>query len=180
MGVGRIASFLSSLSPASDAAAATTSAEPIPGHDRAAEHTAAQQDRDRRQQADGGDLTQQLQTMITAVRVLNENAVQQGAAVAVSPAGTQLMNAVSGLGHLLAAVDPGALTPGAEGHLRQAAHVVEGVEAGLMATQTASQAILAQLPLQQAAAAREASDRFQNQMRDALTRVRGALGTLLN
>lgn len=181
MGIGRIASFLSSLSPASDVAAATAAAEPaaVEAH-RQTEETAAQQDRERRdQQAGLAELTQQLQTMIAAVRSSNENAVQQGAAMAVSPVGTQLANAVTGLGHILAVVDARALANGAAAQVREAGQVVDIVEAGLAGSQAAAQTILSQLPAQQAAAAAQAAERFQADMQRALSQVRGVLGTLL-
>lgn len=179
MAVGRIASFLSSLSPAADTAAAS-GAEQLPEElDR---HVAAldqQQNLSERQgQGDPSDIAAQLQTMVSAVRSLNENAVQQGAAVVVSAAGTQLHNAVSALGHLLAAVDAQAMAKGASGPVREAATVVDSVEAGLAGTQNAAEQVMRNLPALQAQRAQEASDRFQANMRDAIRQVRGTLGSL--
>ncbi|CAA7620154.1 hypothetical protein [Magnetospirillum sp. UT-4] len=179
MGIGRIASFLSTLSPASDAAQAAASVDSdMPDPQRLAEEAAAQQehDRQRRQSGAAQDITQQLQTMISAVRTLNENAVQQGAAVAVSQAGTQLKNAVAGLGHLLAVVDAQSLGQSALPQLKQAGEVVDVVEAGLAGTQAAAEQVLRHLPAQQALAAQAATERFQTEMRAALDQVRGALG----
>lgn len=180
MGIGRIASFLSSLSPGSDAAAATSAAEPaVADTHRQAEETAAYQDRERREPQGGlTDITMQLQTMIAAVRSSNEVAVQQGAAVAVSPAGMQLKSAVTGLAHILAVVDARALASGAAPQVREASQVVDAVEAGLVGSQAAAQGILGQLPPQQAAAARQAAERFQAEMNRALVQVRGVLEAL--
>lgn len=179
MGIGRIASFLSSLSPGSDAAAATPSAE-SPVADRQAEAVTAHQDYERKDPHGGtSDIALQLQTMISAVRSSHEVAVEQGAAVAVSSAGVQLKNAVTGLGHILAVVDAQAMAQGAAAQVREADLLIDAVEAGLVATQTSAAQVLSNLPVQQAAAAREAGDRFQADMRLALTQVRSALGTLM-
>ena len=181
MGIGRIASFLSSLSPGSDAAAtvAPTSME-SPIADRQAEAAAPQQDYERAQ-AQGGtsDIAFQLQTMIAAVRSSHEVAVEQGAAMAVSSAGTQLKNAVTALGHILAVVDAEAMAQGAAAQVREADQVIDAVEAGLLGAQSNAAQIISQLPAQQAAAARQAGERFQTEMKQALTQVRGALGALM-
>ena len=179
MGIGRIASFLSSLSPASDAAATVTSTEIPDQPDRQAEGLGAQGGaNDRERGGEPSEIAQQLQTMVGAVRTLNENAVQQGAAVAVSAVGNELRNAVTGLSHLLAAVDSRALAQGAAAPVREAAGVIDAVEAGLIGTQAAAEQGMRNLPALQAARAQEASDRFQSDMRDAIRQVRGALGSL--
>jgi hypothetical protein len=178
MALGKITSLLSSLSPASDAAAAAPEETP--------------QDTDRRTEAlsdqsglanDGqrgtsSDIAAQLQTMVGAVRILNENALQQGAAVAVSQAGGELKNAVSGLGHLLSAVSAQALANGAAAPVREASKVIDGVEAGLAGSQAAAEQLIRNLPAAQSQRAQEASDKFQADMRAAITQVRGALGSL--
>lgn len=179
MSIGRIASFLSSLSPASDAAAATTDS-PIAVDHRPTEAASAQQDRERRDgDATPSAIAQQLQTMIAAVRSSHQVAAEQGAAMAVSPAGTQLKNAVTGLGHILAVVDAEAMVKGAAAQVREASEVIDAVESGLLGLQSTSQQIIAQLPAQQAAVARQAGDRFQADMRQALGQVRGVLGSLM-
>lgn len=176
MGIGRIATFLSSLSPGSESAALAASDEVSADSARMTEQSGGT--RDRRQPQDSnqtGDITQQLQTMIAAVRQLNDNAVQQGAAVAVSSAGAQLKNAVTGLGHLLAAVDAQVLAGAAQNQVKQANEVVDAVEAGIVGTQAATEQLLRQMPPQQAQYAQETSQRFQAEMRQALDRVRGSL-----
>lgn len=177
MGIGRIASFLSSLSPASESAAAVAAAdESLPETQRLAEGSGAIGDRNRHGDSQqSADITHQLQTMITAVRQLNENAIQQGAAVSVSDAGTQLRNAVSGLGHLLATVDAQGLFRQAQTQIKQANEVVDSVEAGIAGTQAATDQLLRQMPPQQAQFAQEASRRFQVEMRNAIDQVRGTL-----
>lgn len=180
MGIGRIASFLSSLSPASDAAAAAATAEPVVADTPLQTEAPAHEDHERREHPAGlAEINHQLQTMITAVRSSNENAVQQGAAVAVSPAGTQLTHAVTGLAHILAAVGAKELVGGVAAQVREAGQVVDVVEAGLADSQAAAQAILGQLPAQQAAAARQAADRFQSDMQRALSQVRNVLESLM-
>lgn len=181
MGIGRIASFLSSLSPASDAAAAAESAQsPVAEDRRAAEAASAGQEREWRDGRNGpSDIALQLQTMIAAVRSSHEVAAEQGAAMAVSPAGLQLKNAVTGLGHILAVVDAEAMARGAAAQVREANQVIDAVESGLAGLQSGTQQILAQLPAQQAAAARQAGERFHDEMTRALSQVRGALGSLL-
>lgn len=180
MGIGRIASFLSSLSPAADAAAAASASDSVPEElDRRAEALNQQNqlnDDQRRNQAN--DIALQLQTMVSAVRAVNENAVQQGAAVAVSAAGTELRNAVNALGHLLAAVDAHALASGAAGPVREAAQVIDGVEAGIAGAQAAAEQIMRNLPAAQAERAQMASDQFQAEMRAAIRQVRGVLSDL--
>lgn len=179
MGIGRIASLFSSLSPASDAAAAA-SAEDIPENNDQRTEAASEQASlaDKERHGDPNGIAAQLQTMVNAVRTLNDNAVQQGAAVAVSAAGTQLRNAVTGLSHLLAAVDAQALANGAAGPVREAATVIDGVEAGLAGTQAAAEQVLRNLPVAQALRAEEASNRFQADMRNAIRQVRGVLSDL--
>lgn len=179
MGIGRIASFLSSLS----ASAAAESATPVEssdgvviGGESSASSATAAEDRDRnRDSGNAADVTQQLQTMVSAVRQLNDNAVQQGAAVAVSPAGAQLKNAVTGLGHLLATIDSGAVTEGTTRQLHEAGKVMDSVEAGIVGAQAAAEQMARQMPAQQAQYALETSQRFQKDMRNALDQVRGTL-----
>ena len=177
MGIGRIASFLSSLSPASESASAVAAAdETLPESQRQTEAAADTGDRRQRDQSQQtADVTQQLATMITAVRQLNENALQQGAAISVSEAGTQLKNAVTGLGHLLATVDAQGLANKAQNQIKQANEVVDSVEAGIAGTQSATEQLLRNMPAQQAQYAQEVSQRFQADMRNALDRVRGSL-----
>ena len=179
MGIGRIASFLGSLSPASEsAAAAAATDETLPESQRLAEGTDGASDRRRYSDSQQtADITQQLQTMIGAVRQLNENAIQQGAAISVSDAGTQLKNAVSGLGHLLATVDAQGLFKQAQAQIKQANEVVDSVEAGIAGTQAATDQLLRQIPPQQAQFAQEASQRFQTEMRNAIGQVRGTLAS---
>lgn len=180
MGIGRIASFLSSLSPAADAASAAASADELPpDSERRADAASAQSDlNDQRRQADANDIAAQLQTMVGAVRALNDNAIQQGAAVAVSSAGNELRNAVVGLGHLLAAVDAHALAKGAAAPAREAAGVIDAVESGLAGSQAAAEQVMRNLPAVQAARAQEISSRFQAEMRGAIRQVREVLGSL--
>lgn len=181
MGIGRIASFLSSLSPAADAAAATATADQVPEESERRADALSEQPSLADQQRHGGDpndIAAQLQTMVSAVRTLNENAIQQGAAVAVSAAGTELRNAVTGLSHLLAAVDAQALANGAAAPVREAAAVIDGVESGLAGTQAAAEQVMRNLPVVQAQRAQDASDRFQAEMRDAIRQVRGVLSDL--
>lgn len=176
MGIGRIASFLSSLSPASESASAAAAAdETLPESQRQAESSAGTGDRRSRDSQQSNDITQQLQTMIGAVRQLNEHAIQQGAAISVSDAGTQLKNAVSGLGHLLATVDAQVLASKAQTQIRQANEVVDSVEAGIAGTQAATEQLLRTMPAQQAQYAQETSQRFQVEMRKAIDQVRGTL-----
>lgn len=179
MGIGRIASFLSSLSPASESASAVAASdEDLPDVGRQTGAAADTQDRGQRQDSQQtGDITQQLQTMIAAVSQLNDNAVQQGAAIAVSPAGTQLKNAVTGLGHLLATVDVKSVDSGAATQIKRANDVVDAVEAGIAGTQAATDQLLRQMAPQQAQYAQETSQRFQTDMRNALSQVRGTLAS---
>lgn len=182
MSIGRIASFLSSLSPASDAAAVAQGAEsPVLAIDQRPPQAASpEQDRDWNEPQGGhSDIALQLQTMIAAVRSSHQVAAEQGAAMAVSPAGTQLKNAVTGLGHILAVVDAEAMAHGAAAQVREAGEVIDAVESGLAGLQTTSAQIIAQLPAQQAAAARQAGERFQADMQRALGQVRGVLGSLM-
>lgn len=180
MGIGRIASLLNGLSPNADAAATTASADAVPDEaERRADALSDQSDlSDRGRRGDPNDIAAQLQTMVTAVRALNENAVQQGAALAVSPAGIELKNAVTGLGHLLAAVNAQALANGAAQPVREAAGVIDAVEAGLAGSQAAAEQMIRAMPVQQAMRVQEISDRFQAEMYDAVRQVRGALGGL--
>lgn len=180
MGIGKIASFLSSLSPASEAAAATASADQIPEEsERGATALSEHSDLDSGpRHGEQHPLAAQLQTMVGAVRALNDNAVEQGAAVAVSPAGPQLRNAVTALGHLLAAVDAQALAHGAAAPVREASSVIDAVEAGLAASQATAEKAMRNLPAHQAFRAREALDTFQADMQAAVNQVRGALGGL--
>ncbi|MCR6630530.1 MAG: hypothetical protein NVV74_11035 [Magnetospirillum sp.] len=180
MAVGRIASLLSSLSPSADAAAAASSADQVPEESERRVDSLSQQeqlDLDRRQ-GDANDIAAQLQTMVTAVRAINENAIQQGAAMAMSPAGTELRNAVSGLGHLLAAVDAQALAKGAAAPAREAGAVIDAVEAGVAGSQAAAEQLLRSLPAAQAERAQEMSARFQAEMRAAIRQVRTVLSDL--
>lgn len=180
MGIGKIASFLSSLSPASEAAATTASADQVPeesAYSATAPSPHADRDRDR-QAGDDHPLAAQLQTMVSAVRALNDNAVEQGAAVAVSPAGPQLKSAVTALGHLLAAVDAQALAHGAAAPVRDASSVMDAVEAGLAGSQAAAEQVIGQLPAHQAFRAREALDSFRMDMQAAVSQVRGTLNGL--
>ncbi|HTH15016.1 MAG TPA: hypothetical protein VL974_00075 [Magnetospirillum sp.] len=177
MAVGRIASFLSSLSPAADAAAQSDS---VPEELERRAEAASQQSQltDDQRRSNASDIAVQLQTMVSAVRMLNENAVQQGAAVAISAAGTELHNAVTGLGHLLAAVDAHALATGAAAPVREASDVIDGVEAGVSSAQASAEQIMRNLPAAQAQRAQEASNQFQAQMRGAIRQVREALSDL--
>lgn len=180
MGIGRIASFLSSLSPGSDAAPATPSAESSPIADRQTEAATPQQDYERTDSYGGtSDIAWQLQTMISAVRTSHEVAVEQGAAMAVSSAGTQLKNAVTALGHILAVVDAEAMAQGAVAQVREADQVIDAVEAGLVGAQSNAAQVLGNLPAPQAAAARQAGAQFQAEMKLALTQVRSTLGSLM-
>lgn len=179
MGIGKIASLFSSLSPASDATA-PSSADQVPEQSDRRTEAASQQASlsDKERHGDPNAIAAQLQTMVSAVRTLNENALQQGAAVAVSAAGTELRNAVSALSHLLAAVDAQALANGAAAPAKEAAGVMDAVEAGLAGTQAATEQVLRNLPAQQAAQAQERADRFQSEMRGAIRRVRNVLTDL--
>lgn len=175
MGIGKIASFLSSLSPSNEAAVA----EAVPEEaERDAEAVAQQQLSQRRRNDDPNHIAAQLHTMVGAVRALNETAAEQGAALAVSPAGLRLKNAVIGLGHLLAAVDTEALANGAAAPVREAAAVADAVETGLAATQAAAAQALRSMPDEQARRVRELSDGFRSDMRQALALVREALDGL--
>lgn len=179
MGIGRIASFLSSLSPASADAAASASPEIPDQPERKTESLGSQTGTgDRQPGGQPSEIVQQLQTMVGAIRTLNDNAAQQGAAVAVSAVGGELRAAVSGLGHLLAAVDSRALAEGAAAPVREAATVIDSVESGLVGNQAAAEQVMRNLPALQAARAQEVSDRFQADMRTAIKQVRGALGSL--
>lgn len=181
MAIGRIASLLSSLSPSADAAAAAASAtEELPQGDHFVAPGSAQTSTGRKysQGGDNGDIASQLQTMVSAIRTLNDNAIQQGAAVAVSPVGDQLRSAVTGLGHLLAAVDATALANGAAQPAREAAAVMDSVESGLAGTQAAAEQVVRNLPAEQARNAQDATDRFQSSMSAAIRQVRGALSGL--
>lgn len=176
MAIGKIAAFLSSLSPDADTAAA----EQIPEQaERHAESLSQQDDlaRDNRH-PNANDIAAQLQTMVGAVRALNDNAVEQGAAVAVSAAGTQLKYAVSALGHLLSTVDSHALATGAAAPAREAASAVNSVEINLARAHVAAEQMIRTMSIAQALRAEEASTKFQADMRDALQHVRDALGSL--
>jgi hypothetical protein len=181
MGIGRIASFLSSLSPASETAAAVASADrELPDSLRQAEASSPQQDHERQRQNSGAaEIAQQLQTMIAAVRTLNDNAVEQGAALPVSQTGQQLRNAVSGLGHLLSALDPKSLVQ-ASAQVREAGHAVDAVEAGLAGTQASAEQMFRTMSVQQAQTAKEISARYQAEMQAAVGRVRGAVSQIVN
>ena len=181
MGIGRIASFLSSLSPASESTAAAAAADrELPESLRQTEASSPQQEQERqRQSASPADIVQQLQTMIAAVRTLNDNAVEQGAALPVSQTGTQLRNAVSGLGHLLSALDPQSLA-GVSAQVREAGQAVDAVEAGLVGTQASAEQMFRTMSQQQAQTAKEVSARFQAEMRDAVDRVRGAVSLIVS
>ena len=173
MGIGRITSFLNSLSPSKEPTA--TDAVPDEAAERKAESLSEQSLSHERQQNDSNHIAAQLQTMVGAVRALNDNATEQGAALAVSPAGLQLKNAVIGLGHLLAAVDGRAMATGAAAPVREAANVADAVETSLAATQSAAAQLLRSLPAEQAERIRSVSDGFQRDMRTALAQVRDAL-----
>lgn len=173
MAVGKIASFLSSLSPNKEATAAESMPEEAP--ERSAEALAEQHLSRQRREADPNHIAFQLQTMVGAVRALNETAAEQGAALALSPTGLQLKNAVIGLGHLLAAVDDQAMATGAAAPAREAAHAVQAVEASLAAAQSSSAKALQTLPSEQAERIRTLSDGFQREMHQALGRVHEAL-----
>ena len=177
MGIGRIASFLSSLSPAADSASAVSATDHEHAHaTRQAESSAAFQDRERQhQQGSTSEIAQQLQSMIAAVRTLNDNAAEQGAALPVSQTGAQLRNAVSGLGHLLSALDPTSLSL-ASAQVREAGHAVDAVETGLAGIQASAEQMFRSMSAEQAQQARAISDRFQSDMKDAVARVRGAIG----
>lgn len=178
MALGKITSLLSSLSPASDAAAAPTEEMPQDlGRQTEALSDQSGLANDSRR-GPSSDIAAQLQTMVGAVRILNENALQQGAAVAVSQVGGELKNAVSGLGHLLSAVSLQALANGAAAPAREAGKVIDGVEAGLAGSQAAAEQLIRNLPAVQSQRAQEASDKFQAEMRTAISQVRGALGSL--
>lgn len=178
MGIGKIASLFSSLSPTANTA--TGSADEVPQQqDRRAEAASQQSSlADRERNSDPNAIAAQLQTMVSAVRMLNENAVQQGAAVAMSAAGTQLRDAVNALGHLLAAVDAQALANGAAAPAKEAAGVIDAVEAGMVGTQASTEQVLRNLPALQAARAQETADRFQAEMRGAIRQVRSVLSDL--
>ena len=179
MGIGRIASFLSSLSPASESASAVAASdEELPDAGRQTEGAGDAQDRRQRQDSQQtGDITQQLQTMIAAVRQLNDNAVQQGAAVAVSPAGTQLKNAVTGLGHLLAAVDSSSVDSSTATQIKHANEAIDAVQTGIAGTQAATEQLIKQMPPQQAQYAQETAQRFQAEMTKAIDQVKGTLAS---
>ncbi|MBC7951203.1 MAG: hypothetical protein H7Z12_05180 [Rhodospirillaceae bacterium] len=180
MAIGKIASFLSSLSPASEAAATTASADQVPeDSERRATALSEHPDLERdRQRGDQHPLAAQLQTMVSAVRALNDNAAEQGAAVAVSPAGPQLKNAVTALGHLLAAVDAQAMAHGAAAPVREASGVIDAVEAGLAGSQASAEQVMRHLPAHQAFRARETLANFQTDMQSAVSQVREALNGL--
>lgn len=179
MGIGKIASLLSSLSPASDAAPAAPADEVSSEVDRrttAASEQASLSDKEHH--GDPNAVATQLMTMVNAVRTLNDNAVQQGAAVAVSAAGTELRNAVTGLSHILATVDAQALANGAAAPVREASQVIDAVETTVVGTQNAVELVMRNLPLAQAQRAEEASQQFQREMRAAIRQVRGVLTDL--
>lgn len=180
MGIGRIASFLSSLSPASDSAAAVSSADrELPESVRQTEAASPQQDHERQHHGAGpSDVVHQLQTMIAAVRTLADSAAQQGAALPVSQTGTQLRNAVSGLGHLLSALDPQTLAV-AQAQAREAGRAVDAVEAGLVGTKESAEQVFRTMSADQALAAKAISERFQAEMQDAVSRVRGAVSQVV-
>lgn len=179
MAISKIASLFSSLAPASDPSA-TVNAEEVPHeHDRRTEAASEQASlSDRQRHGDPSGIAAQLQTMVNAVRMLNENAIQQGAAVAVSAAGTELGNAVNALSHLLAAVDANAMANGALRPVREAAGVIDAVEAGLAGTQASIDLAVRNLPAVQASRAQEALDRFQAEMSRAIRQVRSVLAEL--
>lgn len=179
MGIGKITSLFSSLNPASDAVT-TGSADEVPERsDRRAEAASEQPSlADKERHGDPNELVAQLQTMVGAVRTLNENAIQQGAAVAMSAAGTELRNAVTGLSHLLAAVDAKAMVNGAAAPAKEAVGLMDAVEAGLVGTQASTEQVLRNLPALQAARAQEIADRFQSDMRGAIRQVRSVLTDL--
>ena len=179
MAIGKITSLFSSLSPGSDVTTAGSADEVPEQRDRRAEAADEQANlADRGRHGDPSGIAAQLQTMVSAVRTLNDNAIQQGAAVAVSAAGTELRNAVTGLGHLLAAVDAQALANGAAAPVKEAAGLMDAVETGLAGTQVATEQVLRNLPALQAARAQETADRFQSEMRGAIRQVRSVLTDL--
>jgi hypothetical protein len=175
MAIGKIASFLNSLSPAKEPVAEWA---PDEAADRKAEAASGHGQSYERQHADPNHIAFQLQTMVGAVRALNDNAAEQGAALALSPAGLQLKNAVIGLGHLLTAVDGQAMATGAAAPVREAAEVTAAVETSLAASQSAAADILRTLPAEQAERVRSVADGFQRDMRAALAQVHTALHNL--
>lgn len=179
MAIGKITSLFSSLSPAADATAATGADEVPEESERRTEASSEQASlADKERHGDPNSIVAQLQTMVSAVRTLNENAIQQGAAVAMSAAGTELRNAVTGLSHLLAAVDSQAMANGAARPVREAGTVIDAVETGMASTQATAEQVIRSLPVAQAQRAEEVSNRFQADMRSAIRQVRGMLSGL--
>lgn len=179
MAIGKITSLFASLSPTPDTAA-PTGADEVPEDNQRRTEAASEQASlaDKERHGDPNGIATQLLTMVSAVRTLNENAIQQGAAVAMSAAGTELRNAVTGLSHLLAAVDAQAMANGAAGPVREAGKVMDVVETGMASTQATAEQVMRNLPIAQAQRAAEVSNRFQADMRTAIRQVRGVLSDL--
>ncbi len=121
------------------------------------------------------EVVRQLQVMISAVRILNDIASEQGASVVLSSSGLHLRNAVTGLGHLLSSADPRVLNGEAATQVHEAGKIIGAVEIGLENTQKATDQVVRTLPALQALRAQDAASLFQKEMRQAVYRVKDAL-----
>lgn len=180
MAIGKIASFFNGLSATDQTAPVETGDNTLAESTDRVDSTGNSGSGNRRDRSNGDSaaVAQQLGIMIAAIQQLNDNAVQQGAAAAVSSAGTQLRNAVTGLGHILATVDAQAINEQVSRQIKQADDVIDAVEAGVAGTQASTELVLRNLPAVQALAAQEAAQKFQTEMRQAIQQVRGSLAML--
>lgn len=180
MAIGKIVSFFNGLSSSDQASAVDGSDSLLAGTDGWVDNTDRSDTHKNRDSGsvDPSAMAQQLGVMINSVQQLNSTAMEQGAAASVSNVGTQLKNAVTGLGHILSSVNPGSVTEQVARQIKKADEVIDAVESGLAGTQASTETVLRNLPMIQAMAAQEAAQKFQTEMHQAIDQVRGGLAVL--
>ncbi len=123
------------------------------------------------------DLAAQLQVMLGTVWQLYSTALKQGSAVAVSPVGAMLQDAVGGLGDLLSNADKRDLAHIPTQRAAETQKLVDAVQSGMLASLASAEQVLRALPAHQAKEAEMQIMQFQSAIMAALRRVRNVMSS---
>lgn len=120
----------------------------------------------------------QVRAMLGSIRMIQEVANADGAAVAKSQAGQRLFSAVDGLGHLLNAMQPQSVAD-LDKLVRDVEQVLGQVDTGMRNAARATNALLERIPEDRRADIEAMSRRYMEQMKGAVGGVKSALEGLV-
>lgn len=171
MGIGRIAALLGSLSPSAAEQAQSDVTRTEPAIAEAASNSSDHNFQDN----PSSDAAIQIQAVIGAIRQLNENAGQDGAAMAFSQSGGTLKESVGGLTYLMQnARDSRAALPAQM--LSDVAQVARDVEARVQTVRDGIDQRLTRMQGADQQRLRQAADSFVAEMQNTLTTLKTLAG----